>query len=32
MNVKIQLEEDADLHLEDYRIFADNSNREIDLD
>ncbi len=32
MNVKIQLEEDADLHLEDYRIFAENSNREIHLD
>ncbi len=31
MNLKIRIEEDADLHLEDYRIFVGDSNREINL-
>ena len=32
MNLKIRLRGDADLHLEDYRIFAEDNNREIYLD
>jgi ribonuclease G len=32
MNLKIQLQGDADLHLEDFRIFAEDNNREIYLD
>ena len=32
MNLKIGIEEDADLHLEDYQIFAEDTNREIYLD
>jgi ribonuclease G len=31
-NLKIRLEEDPDMHLEDYRIFVDGSNQEIYLD
>ncbi len=31
MNLKIQLQGDADVHLEDYRIFAEGSSREIYL-
>jgi ribonuclease G len=32
MNLKIKIDEDVDLHLEDYQIFADDTNREIYLD
>ncbi len=32
MNLKIKIDEDADLHLEDYRILAADTNREIHLD
>ena len=32
MNLKIKIDEDADLHLEDYQILAEDTNREIYLD
>ena len=32
MNLKVRLQGDVDLHLEDYRIFAEDTNREIYLD
>ena len=32
MNLKIKIEENADLHLEDYQIVAEDTNREIYLD
>ena len=32
MNLKIRLQGDEDVHMEDYRIFAEDSDREIQLD
>ena len=32
MNLKITIDGDADLHLEDYQILAEDTNREIYLD